>query len=622
MSEVCSLAILEYLIQCSGCLRLEDLWAFLLAKFHQCSDVLSIVGSTPESLEQFIRRQSALFRIVDGYVYSSDIPLGTSDSVPALSHSKKPSSGEFIHPEGAIDSGHTMGSEMEPEVQAVKYFQEHLLRKPERWVPIKRLAGHLSQASPSIRMVVGPQSEFVSFLLRHSLFFRVQGDLVGLSDNIRNSFSACLPTPNNKKKPRPVSFQGMEDPRRRSSFDRVQLPVYFQTTADSSTGPKQPSSETDTIVLSIEECKALLWLRDSVESSSEHELLMGSLLSRLSSAPKCVHGTIGWTQIELKEFIKKYSKVFLYDEASQKVRMHSSKNINLVIVTRNANVGENGVLLAQRGCIFCINRLWGIIDLGFHEHVFFDRSLFKHVTDLSKHFQVKETVFFNAVLAPKESRAKWRATCVWKESDPLANYLQRLATRGQTVDSASDENSDYQDDPDSGLDNSEEHPHSKPCIKYLFDEVSEAFDRCVNAFASIRLAEAWEVQPKQTSTQLPDEAHLGQILADGPSSAPKPSSRLGESRSGCSSPVSELSTLSGIPSITGFADGCSSIRTSSSVPLSESDPDRSRCVCSCILGTDAFATRQVTQTSVSTQTLFTGDIMATKLYHEDVGTVV
>lgn len=36
---------------------------------------------------------------------------------------------------------------------------------------------------------------------------------------------------------------------------------------------------------------------------------------------------------------------------------------------------------------------------------------------LSLSFQVGETLYFNAILAPKESRAKWRATQVWKESD-------------------------------------------------------------------------------------------------------------------------------------------------------------------------------------------------------------
>lgn len=62
-------------------------------------------------------------------------------------------------------------------------------------------------------------------------------------------------------------------------------------------------------------------------------------------------------------------------------------------------------------------KLWGIIDLGKHEHVFFDKSIFKHVDDLQKYFKVDEVLYFNAILAPKESRAKWRATQVWKECD-------------------------------------------------------------------------------------------------------------------------------------------------------------------------------------------------------------
>ncbi len=40
------------------------------------------------------------------------------------------------------------------------------------------------------------------------------------------------------------------------------------------------------------------------------------------------------------------------------------------------------------GRVFHVAKLWGIIDLGKHEHVFFDKSILKYVDDLQKHFKV------------------------------------------------------------------------------------------------------------------------------------------------------------------------------------------------------------------------------------------
>jgi len=70
------------------------------------------------------------------------------------------------------------------EMEAVQYFQSKLAKKEERWVHIKSLAGHLSQASLAIRDLVGPQLDFRKWLVKHPHIFEVQGELVSLRDGI------------------------------------------------------------------------------------------------------------------------------------------------------------------------------------------------------------------------------------------------------------------------------------------------------------------------------------------------------------------------------------------------------------------------------------------------------
>ncbi|KAF5406111.1 hypothetical protein PHET_00333 [Paragonimus heterotremus] len=625
MSEVCSLAVLECIIQSNGCVRLEDLWSMMFARFQHSGEVLSVIGLSPDIFEHFIKKQPALFQLSNGYVYSADTSTETSTKDNSNAHFCSPVSGihSFVNSTQVNHSsscGQEVRSPLDGEIEAVRYFQEQLKRKPERWVPIKSLAGHLSQASASIRTIVGPQSEFSNFLLRHPLFFRIQGELVGLADNVRVQSNSQLA---NKRKSRPLSFQGFDSVRVRGFSERVSLPVIIhpiQNVSGNSTvvnGTSVPNI--DTVVLSVDECKAVLWLIHNIDSLPERAMPLGTLLSTLAHATKSVSSSIGRTQIELMEFIRKYDRIFLYTESTKTIRVHTTASLSLLIVSRCATSAKTNVLLSQRGCIFCVNRLWGIIDLGFHEHVFFDRSQFKHVTDLSKHFQVRETVFFNAVLASKESRAKWRATCVWKETDQLANYLQRLSI-GSQLGADCDDNSEYVDDPDSGLDNSHEDAIStRPSsLLNMFEEVREAFHHCLSRFAEIRLANAWELQSKPVTSEPEDGQLVNQRVLD---ATENESVHIGQNdpRSTNSSPVSELSTLSGIPSIPCYGDGCCSIRTNVSVPL-DSELDRPRCTCSCRRNTSSSSKPSIT-CSVATQTLFTGDIMATKLYHEGTGTL-
>ena len=100
------------------------------------------------------------------------------------------SSGASGHGGGAVVTARPL-PDVSIEMEAVQFFQTKLVKKEERWVPIRSLAGHLSQASEQVRECVGPQLEFRKWLLRHPHIFEVQGELVGLRDNLAAMATPC-----------------------------------------------------------------------------------------------------------------------------------------------------------------------------------------------------------------------------------------------------------------------------------------------------------------------------------------------------------------------------------------------------------------------------------------------
>ncbi|KAH8869926.1 exonuclease 3'-5' domain-containing protein 1 [Schistosoma japonicum] len=468
------------------------------------------------------------------------------------------------------------------ESEAVHFFQQKLIKREERWIPIKSLAGHLSQASPEVRAIVGPQLEFRHFLLKHPHVFEVQGDLVSIKDpfatgfglkrsrdrlsathashsstNISNASQSYL-TRNitYERNPRPKSlilpnainfghFSNVSDNngsfntpsspsiqwskvrtnhRRSAHFlvdsstivsqnkevthlesvcsesseptgldlvldnaNRVQTEKvavdkvtnniidkenYSSNGVSSSTlttendpsiltgslsSVKSNTLNSVSLTMSANEYRAIMFLRKVLEKHGGAPGQLGLNLHDLmhfltNKAPETVQTTIGWTKIELEEFLSQHNiffevksirtstnnttngsvdKIYLQMEQCQQQPLLDSKvdTVNVcnkrlnrminIIITASKPTDLNGVRTLTNRCgkIFHVAKLWGIIDLGKHEHVFFDKSIFRHVDDLQKHFKIDELLYFNAVLAPKESRAKWRATNVWKECD-------------------------------------------------------------------------------------------------------------------------------------------------------------------------------------------------------------
>ncbi|VDP36647.1 unnamed protein product, partial [Schistosoma mattheei] len=281
MSEGYILAALEFLIQYGGTQSIKDLWVLMCNKFHQLSDFKHGVGKSHHSFEKFLLSNPTIFNVADNFVCLTDIsnPLENERDYSHQYNSR--CNNTSLKNSKNIRSKYTI----ESEASAVRYFQEQLLRKPERWVPIRNLAGHLSQASPHIRLCVGPQSEFLNFLTRHSLIFEIQGDLVGLRN--RTKIVSCTPqqSVNKKKGVRPLSSHFPDD------LHRISVPCsriddnFFSLHRTGHEEPAPKSQSEDNIIVCLDDCKAIFWVMYVIKHNLKDEIMISRLLAELSNAP-------------------------------------------------------------------------------------------------------------------------------------------------------------------------------------------------------------------------------------------------------------------------------------------------------------------------------------------------
>lgn len=604
------------------------------------------------------------------------------------------------------------------ETEAVKFFQQRLSRREERWVPIKSLAGHLSQASAEVRSIVGPQLEFRRFLLKHPHVFEVQGDLVGLKDPlfvpsslsfkrpksfagscINSQSSTSLSTLNlrvgtgasglnSQKVSRPKSLiilsqasstnasapfrrlgnlpSGSEhllpgrdleslttsttnSNRLRNSGSGQNSVRYNTSPIDTlSTSVRQPArrsrgQETDTtscssgsicIRMTANEYRAIMFLRKVLAKKGggpgQAGLSYMQLMQILSTkAPETVQSVIGWTKVELAEFILQHPIFFEVHEstdgmdATQPVTVVTNrrvlKMINIVI-TGNKPL-DSGVRTMTNRCgrVFHVAKLWGIIDLGKHEHVFFDKSILKYVDDLQKHFKVNETLYFNAILAPKESRAKWRATQVWKECDK--EIMEKYSGSAFTDRSNSRTGNSHSNVGSTSADNAASNGRgdgegSNGAVKTQVDSDSSDYGLVDEEEVEEELGEASAIARAEGLNLANDikflsddvEAELERIL--GPNQASATATTNNKSR--VLNDVSDEDT-----SITGCIEDIS-VNFSGHGSLSEKFPPYVTSTTPKVKKTSIVTADSPLseRSSIAVQTLSTGDIMATQIFHD------
>jgi len=439
------LYFLEVLMNSNGSLTISQL-AGRFGSRSFTSEMRNAAGGNEIGLKKFLLKYPSLFTVKGNMVSLFDGSKDDSDRAESVTSNSSGSSNKPISRPLPDISG---------EMEAVQFFQGKLSKKEERWVLIRSLAGHLSQASAAVRQVVGPQLDFQKWLTRHPHIFEIQGELVGLRDGLaavstpvstpvlparrgtdltasRSASSAIssYKAPPPPKTPPATRRHPPKTPpplRRSHSFSEKraiaimaqhhameQLPP--QTTAPPST-PGSRRRGMAPLTMTANEYNAVRYLKDALEKHGPMKINAVSGLFTL--APDGIRKTIGWNRNDLEEFLKRNYNVFNVSEDETVTAIRNAK-LNNVIVTGSRPQGGHPTtirtLSGRKGKVFHVAKLWGIIDLGKHEHVFFDKSIMIHpLDDLQKHYKVGDMLCFNAVMAPKSSRAKWRATRVWKE---------------------------------------------------------------------------------------------------------------------------------------------------------------------------------------------------------------
>ncbi|XP_074645379.1 uncharacterized protein LOC141901800 [Tubulanus polymorphus] len=411
------LYFLEVLMNNSGPLSISQLAGRFGGRAFS-ADMRTASGGNEVGLRKFLLRYPSLFTVNGNLVSLNESGTAPPTSTPPASTTNQ-----------TTVSRHS--TDLSIETEAVLFFQGKLAKKEEKWVQIKSLAGHLSQANADIRQCVGPQNEFKKFLLRHLHVFEVQGELVSLRDSFSSASrkfdkTAAAGAPKSPAaRPRNLKFvtRSHSSPLNpiKTPTGTPAIPVIAQTPTPT-TGKPAP------MTMTANEYKAVMFLKNIVETRGAIKL--HNLTGHFSQAPDGVRNTIGWTKMELEEFVLKNQNIFSIDE-DELVTVKKAPKMHVIITGSRPQRQSVQTLTARKGKVFHVAKLWGIIDLGKHEHVFFDKSIYpKEIDDFQKEFAVGEILNFNAVLAPKESRAKWRATQVWRDGETAASMIDFTAAHG------------------------------------------------------------------------------------------------------------------------------------------------------------------------------------------------
>lgn len=442
------LYFLEVLMNSTGPLTISQLAGrFGSTSFTQ--EMRTAAGGNEAGLRQFLLKYPSLFTIRGNMVALCD---GKEEEEPVVEDTTTTAATTGTN--NTQDSGPPSATlrrglpDVSVEMEAVQYFRTQLARRDERWVPVKSLAGHLSQTTPEIRAVVGPQLEFRRWLLRHVHIFDVQGDMVALCDGLPGVIpttggpTASTPSaqrritfdlPDSDHPPAPAAPKTPPAQRRSfpskpsgsnantSSLHRSHSFSDSRNQGGSPTLLPPPTRRHDApVTMTANEYKAVMFVKDILERRGS--MTLTTLSTQATPATESVRTTLGTTPAELGSFVRRHPGIF--EVEGESVALVKNAKLSVIITGSRpappppATPTLSGRTLTGKGKIFHVAKLWGIIDLGEHEHVFFDRSIMRRpMDDLQRHYHTGEMLSFHAVLAHKTSRARWKATHVWKENE-------------------------------------------------------------------------------------------------------------------------------------------------------------------------------------------------------------
>uniref|UniRef100_A0A5K3EHX1 PORR domain-containing protein n=1 Tax=Mesocestoides corti TaxID=53468 RepID=A0A5K3EHX1_MESCO len=171
------------------------------------------------------------------------------------------------------------------------------------------------------------------------------------------------------------------------------------------------------VVLPASDFSVILVLRRILRQALDKGLHVAIVIKQLIDFPHNVQKFVGVTRFELHFFVEKYKDFFdilspqiddhsLNDDEKQSSgkmphriptsfclrinadALYMQSHLIDDVPGRCANRNGTSRLDQHVGRVFRVAKSWGIIDLGNHVHVFFDKSIFRNVSDLQKVFQV------------------------------------------------------------------------------------------------------------------------------------------------------------------------------------------------------------------------------------------
>jgi len=391
-------------------------------------EMRAAAGGNEEGLKAFLAKYPSLFHI-DGNMVSVNThgaPLHETSEETEANEPPKPT----ISP-------------VEIELNAVKYFQDKLLKKGGT-LPVKSLAGHLSQAPSDMRDIVGPQADFQHFLVKHKDIFVITVDeMVTLTEDILNK------------------------PRNQAMMSKSESDSSLDSTAASKSISKDSKSKPSPITMTASEYKTMNFLKEVVQTN-DGKVSLTDVLSKVPAAADPIKNILDNSPAKLVDFVAKFPNIFVLVDnlvTLKKTRLNvimagsrpssstSTTDCSLSPPSRHEPDSMNSstsskmtdsvegrpstlssttashtsgpphnyrTLNNHKGPVYHLAKLWGIIDLGRHEHVFFDRSILPDgYDDLAKHFKISQILRFNAVRAARGSRARWRATHIWRDGEDI-----------------------------------------------------------------------------------------------------------------------------------------------------------------------------------------------------------
>lgn len=446
-SHSTALFLLEVLLNHQGPIHLSALYLSFQASMNNAQGYLNPYGITVSmgsiSLAEFIKfLQSfpSLFIIVGNYVYPTghlDFENGTRALQQNMSYTDPNCCCIVQQNTDGFSNGQVIPAFNDPILRrnTMTFLQNYLLTcGSHRYIPIQKLMGCLSYVSPVIRASLPNIKSLTVFLRQYPEVFHLKEGMVGLAKP-RRIFRQVFQSDSNDAHKTSNCETSSEVPR---------VEVVVSNTLD--------FTDSKPIILPTSDFSVILVIRRILRQADEKGLHVAVVIKQLIDFPYNVQKIVGLTRFELHAFVEKYREFFdilplstngntlTGDDADISTRISTSFclriNANAVhmrsrildtnYIGRSTNGKDSSRLEQHVGRVFRVAKSWGIIDLGNHVHVFFDKSIFRNVSDLQKVFQPNELVHFDAIRAPLRSRAKWRATRVWKSDDN--DILRHLLT--------------------------------------------------------------------------------------------------------------------------------------------------------------------------------------------------